>query len=134
MILLGLYISYCLFFLFDGYSDGKERYLGTEEHWIKYPQRLFLGFSLLFSWVYGTVPPFLFIVALIASFWPYFNIGCAKGLRQPFYYLGKTSKEDSFLVKLGLVRIEKTKFPIITLIYFILIFGSLLLVIHSIRT
>jgi hypothetical protein len=87
----------------------------------------------MLSAVWLMPPSLLVLVAGIAGK-PLFDIGWAVGNKQPnVFYIGTTEWTDNLLHKWGLVKLEKTKVPIISFAYLALIFIGLLTIFESFR-
>ena len=113
---LSMIVPFIIFPFFWGYDDGYMKRKYTEAHWPKFLMFACIGFLSLFEFD-----------ALTLLYWgiiwkPLFDIGWSIGAGYNYIFIGTTFFLDNWMHKLGVVRIEKEKFPIITLIYFISIF------------
>jgi len=109
-----------------GYDDGYMKRKGTENHRVKWLIFLCIGFLSYYP------VDFIPILGWLLMFKPLFDIGWSAGAGYKYIYIGSTSWTDIILHWLGLVRLEKTKFPAITFLYLILFFvGCSLTIIYG---
>jgi hypothetical protein len=127
---LTLLIGYILYTFGDGFSDGRFKLLGTEAHWTKWPPRIGVALMLLAVYI---EPPHLLALAALIAFKPLFDIGWSMGNKRPWPFIGTTDWTDKLLHRLGLVKMEQTKMPIITFTYLALIFVGLLCIFEAYR-
>lgn len=106
-----------------GFDDGYMKKHGTEAHWPKYIIFACIAYFMLnsYSWVV--------FVSLFGLVWkPAFDIGWSIGAGFNYIYIGETFFMDRWIRKLGLWDLERKKFPVITILYFFMIFiGSMLI-------
>ena len=111
-----LLLSALCFALFLGYSDGYMKRKNTINHWVKIPIYLSVG---VFCYYPASI---MQLFGFMLLFKPLFDIGWSAGAGYKYIYVGETSITDIVIRKLGLYDIERNTFPIITLIYFLLVF------------
>ena len=122
------FVAYCFG---DGFSDGRFKLLGTEAHLTKWPPRIGVAMMLIAVWI---SPPSLLILVGLISFKPLFDIGWSIGNKQKnVFYIGTTDWTDKLLHRLGLVKFEQKKVPILSFAYLALIFIGLLTIFESFK-
>lgn len=127
-------LGYVAFIFGDGFSDGTAYRLKHERHWTKLvPQAGAILMVISLADILDEMNIWLLLLAIILSKKPLFDIGWSMGAKMKGIFIGTTDWSDIIMRKLGLVYIEKNKFPIITLLYGVCIFVGLLLFIHSTR-
>jgi len=122
------FICYCFG---DGFSDGRFKLLGTEAHLTKWPPRIGVGLMMIAVWI---SPPSLLVLIGLIAFKPLFDIGWAVGNKQKnVFYIGTTDWTDKLLRRIGFVKLEQKKVPILSFAYLVLIFIGLTTIFESFR-
>lgn len=113
------------FLIADLYKDGYWKRTGKLLYslkWVMYLSVLMFGFfayPYLYDWE-------LYVSVLLLKK-PISDIAYAYGYKKQWFYIGNTNWSDKIMHKLGLVRLQETKFPIIAFIYLLMIFIGVLL-------
>ncbi len=124
-------IFYAAFAFFTGLKDGIKDKTQVTPHWCWHPIRISVIGMIVIAQHWHI--HWLAFVGLIA-FKPIFDFAWTLGNgRKERFYIGTTDWSDKLLHRIGFVRLEKTKVPIITILYSILTFVGLLCIFEALR-